>query len=67
MQQTKSNIVNQVRAGFTHQGTSLDAYCNDNNLDGKNMHRYLRGEIKSDKAKQEAAQVIAAAKIKQSN
>ena len=67
MQHLNKQIVNQVRAGFVQQGTSLDAYCKNNGIDSGNIHRYLRGEIKSDTAKQQRAQVIAAAKIKQSN
>lgn len=66
MQQTKSNIVHQVRAGIlTNCGISLNAYCKDHELDGKHIHSYLRGEIRSERAKKQAAQVITAAQIEQ--
>ncbi len=48
MQQHKHLIA--VRAGFTRLGTSLRAYCIENEIDQSNASKALRNEWKGEKA-----------------
>jgi hypothetical protein len=59
--QLSEELVHEVRAGFVLQKTTLGEFCRKNNLDGKNMHRYLRGKFNSARAIEQRETVIKAA------
>ena len=61
--QPGQELIQEVRAGFIRQGSTLSEYCRDNVIDGGNVYRPLRGQWNSDKAKARRAQIIEAAKI----
>jgi len=61
--QPSQELLNQVKAGFVRQGTTLAAYCRDNNIDGGNVYRLLRGDWNGKKAKAIRSQLITASRI----
>lgn len=63
MQQPNKQLVNDVKAGFIKQGSSLHAYCKTNKIDNSNAYKALRGKWNGELGKNLRAQVIAAAQI----
>jgi len=59
--QPSQQLVNEVRAGFILQGSSLHKFCRDNNLDNGNIQKYLRGDYTGEKATAAIEPVIKAA------
>jgi len=62
--QPGKELIQEVRAGFIRQGTTLGFYCRNNNIDGGNVYRLLRGEWNGDKAKALRSQIIEASGVK---
>ncbi len=62
--QPGQELVQEVRAGFIKQGTSLSAYCRQNGIEGKTVHRLLSGKWDGKKAREIRAQLIEAANVK---
>lgn len=54
-------LLREVRIGLIRQGTTLNKFCAVNQLDGTNMHRFIKGEINSDNAIAQREVVIKAA------
>jgi len=61
--QPSQELVQEVRAGFIKQGTSLAAYCRENGIEGKTVHRLLNGRWDGRKAREIRAQLIEAANV----
>ena len=62
-QEKKTNpVINQVKAGFTLQGTSLNAYCSANNIDQGNASKALLGIWSGKKGQALRNQIIQASK-----
>lgn len=59
--QPSQQLLNEVRASFIRQGTSLKQFCRENNIDTSNIYRYLRGDHTGEKATAAIAPVLKAA------
>jgi len=64
--QPGQELIQEVRAGFIKQGTSLSAYCRENGIEGKTVHRLLSGKWDGKKARAIRQQLIEAAGVKAS-
>lgn len=62
MQEGKE-LTQEVRAGFIKQGTSLAAYCRDNNIDSSNVYKALRGKWNGKKSQALIKKLIDASKV----
>jgi len=58
--QPGKQLIQEVRAGFIKQGTTLSEYCKKNKIDGGNVYRLLRGDWDGVKAKVIRSQIIEA-------
>lgn len=61
--QPGKELIQEVRAGFIRQGTSLSAFCRENEIEGKTVHRLLSGDWNGPIAKQKRKKIMAAAKV----
>jgi len=61
--QPGKELINEVRAGFVRQGTSLNAYCRENDISGKNVHKLLNGNWNGPKAKAIRKKIMEASKV----
>jgi hypothetical protein len=57
-----SKLIQEVRAGFVLQGSSLAEFCRERRLDVRNVYGALNGKRSGPKAKALARQVIAASR-----
>lgn len=55
-------LLKEVRAGFTIQGTSLRAFCRDNGLTYQNVYAALRGGWSGPKARELVLVTVEASK-----
>jgi len=61
--QPGQQLIQEVRAGFIRQGTSLNAYCRNNGIEGKTVHRLLSGKWDGEVAKRKRKQLMDAANV----
>jgi lambda repressor-like predicted transcriptional regulator len=57
-----STLIQEVRAGFVLQGTSLTEFCREQGLDRRHVHSALSGRWKGPKANALAQKVFAASR-----
>jgi lambda repressor-like predicted transcriptional regulator len=62
MSNKESASIQEVRAGFVRQGTSLTAFCREQGLDRRHVHSALSGRWTGPTASKVAARVAAASR-----